>query len=230
MAGGFWNHAGADWWDLSSLSGVTDAEGPARGRLRASDADRERVAQILHEAAGDGRLTLDEMQERLDIVYAARTYGELEPVLADLPGFAAGTVVPVGEQRPASRSPVETGHDQDDTKVVVGVMSGPSRRGNWLVPRNQVAVAFLGGVVLDLREARFAAQEVTIHAYAMMGGVEILVPDELDVRVEGFGLMGGFDDAATGPGDGTGPVVRITGFAFMGGVEVKRKRRKPKTD
>ncbi len=198
--------------------------------MRASDADRERVAQLLHEAAGEGRLTLDELQERLDTVYAARTYGQLEPVLSDLPSVGHGTVVPTGEHAPARRYSPEPGADQDDTKVVVGVLSGPSRRGNWLVPRTQVAVAFLGGVVLDLREARFATPQVTIQAYAMMGGVEILVPDDMDVRVEGFGLMGGFDDTAAGPGDGRGPVVRVTGFAFMGGVEVKRKRRKRRPD
>lgn len=185
---------------------------PRDGRgLRASDADRERVAQELHRAAGEGRLTLDELQERLDAAYAARTYGELEPIVADLPGATAPT-------RPSPRYDP----DGDDTKVLLGIWSGPARRGDWLVPRTQVAVAFMGGVVLDLRHARFAADEVTIQAYAVMGGIEILVPEDLDVRVEGFGLMGGFDDGASGPGDGTGPRVRVTGFAFWGGVDVRR--------
>ena len=58
---------------------------PERGHLRASDADRERVAEVLRQAAGDGRLTLEELDERLDAVYAAKTYAELEPVTRDLP-------------------------------------------------------------------------------------------------------------------------------------------------
>ncbi|MGA8117640.1 MAG: DUF1707 domain-containing protein [Actinocatenispora sp.] len=200
-------------------------------RLRASDTDRERVAQVLHTAAGEGRLTLDELQDRLDTVYSARTYGELEPVLADLPGVADGTVVPTSGNRPARHPRIDTDADQaEETRVVVGVMSGPTRRGNWLVPKTQITVAFLGGVVLDLRDARFAAAEVTIQAYAVMGGVEIIVPDDLDVRVDGFGFMGGFDDTASGPGDGHGPRVRIKGFAFWGGVDVKRRPRRRHRD
>ena len=54
--------------------------------LRASDADRERVAERLREHAGAGRLNMDELAERLETVFAARTLGELEPPLADLPG------------------------------------------------------------------------------------------------------------------------------------------------
>ncbi len=191
-----------------------------RTAMRASDDDRERVARVLHAAASEGRLTLDELQERLDTVYAARTYGELEPVLADLPD--TGT--------PLVASPRRVSEEPEDTRVVVGFLSGPSRRGSWLVPRTQIAVAVMGGVTLDLREARFGTDEVTIQAYAMMGGVEIIVPDDLDVRVDGFGLMGGFDDTAAGGGDGTGPRVRVTGFAFWGGVDVKRKRRRPADD
>jgi len=188
--------------------------------LRASDNDRERVAQLLNAAASEGRLTLDELQERLDSVYAARTYGELEPVLADLPGATS----------PKPGEPARDGEEAEDTRVIIGFLSGPSRRGAWPVPRTQIAVALLGGVVLDLREARFSTDEVTIQAYAMMGGIEIIVPDELDVRVDGFGLMGGFDDTASGTGEGSGPKVRITGFAFWGGVDVKRRRRTESPD
>ena len=53
--------------------------------LRASDAEREHHAELLREHAAQGRLTVDELEERLDRVYAARTRGELEPVIADLP-------------------------------------------------------------------------------------------------------------------------------------------------
>jgi hypothetical protein len=70
--------------------------------LRASDADRDRVAEQLRQAAGDGRLSIAELQDRLDALYAAKTYGELEPVVADLPD--AG--------RPASRlAPKQTSGD-----------------------------------------------------------------------------------------------------------------------
>ena len=78
---------------------------PDRGNLRASDADRERVANTLREAAGDGRLTMEELDERLDAVYAAKTYAELEPITRDLP--AAGTAhapVPARSSKSTSSS------------------------------------------------------------------------------------------------------------------------------
>jgi DUF1707 SHOCT-like domain len=56
--------------------------------LRASDADRERVAQLLRDSAGDGRLDMDELAERLDAVYASRTFGELQTLTRDLPVVA----------------------------------------------------------------------------------------------------------------------------------------------
>jgi hypothetical protein len=57
-----------------------------RATLRASDADRERIAERLRHATGEGRLSADELEERLEAVFAARTYGELDAVVADLPG------------------------------------------------------------------------------------------------------------------------------------------------
>jgi hypothetical protein len=201
--------------------------------LRASDTDRNKVAEALHEAAGEGRLTLDELQERLDATYAAKTYADLEPVLADLPSAAAGVVVPAGDSHPAVRpgARVESKGDGPDTRFAVAVMSGAQRKGPWLVPRTQVAIAVMGGVDIDLREARFSADEVTIQAYALMGGVDVIVPEWMEVHVDGIGFMGGFDDRAgepTGPRPpGGGPVVRFVGFAFMGGVSVRRKPPKP---
>lgn len=201
--------------------------------LRASDADRNTVAEALHQAAGEGRLTLDELQERLDATYAAKTYADLEPVLADLPSAAAGVVVPAGDSHPAARpaARVETGGDGPDTRFAVAVMSGAQRKGAWLVPRTQVAIAVMGGVDIDLREARFTGDEVTIQTYALMGGVDVIVPEWMEVHVDGIGFMGGFDDRAgepTGPRPpGGGPVVRFIGFAFMGGVSVRRKPPKP---
>lgn len=223
--------------DTPPLTGPTSTP-PADARsdprlLRASDTDRNKVAEVLHEAAGEGRLTLDELQERLDATYAAKTYADLEPVLSDLPPTAAGVVVPAAVGQPATRPGprVETGGDGPDTRFAVAVMSGAQRKGAWLVPRTQVAIAVMGGVDIDLREARFTSDEVTIQAYALMGGVDVTVPEWMEVHVDGIGFMGGFDDRAgepTGPRPiGGGPVVRFIGFAFMGGVTVRRKPPKP---
>jgi hypothetical protein len=60
----------------------------SRDQIRASDADRERVAEHLRDAAGEGRLTLDEVDQRLRGVWAAKTFADLDQFLADLPSSA----------------------------------------------------------------------------------------------------------------------------------------------
>src|SRR5512135_2034827 len=99
---------------------------PDKGSLRASDADRERVAEILREATGDGRLSLEELDERLDAVYAAKTYAELEPITRDLPtpgvpNVPAPAVPPAGD--PARFGGEPTSH------TAVAIMGGFSRKG-----------------------------------------------------------------------------------------------------
>ncbi|WP_242886072.1 DUF1707 SHOCT-like domain-containing protein [Actinomadura litoris] len=195
---------------------------PATPEMRASDADRERVAGVLRDAAGEGRLTLEELDERLDAVYAAKTYAELEPLTRDLP--AEGTAPPAAA--PSSGTDFRPVRGAPSWRGGIGIMSGFRRSGVWNVPRRFRAFAFWGGGKIDLREARFEEAEATISALAVMGGVEIIVPDDLTVHVKGLGIMGGFDQRASGPGAPGAPVVVIRGFAFWGGVGVKRRARK----
>ncbi|MBM9469513.1 DUF1707 SHOCT-like domain-containing protein [Nakamurella leprariae] len=197
-------------------------------RLRASHDDRERVAQALHTAMAEGRLTVDELQERLDAVYSSKTLGELEPLTRDLPAPVtlvkpvAPTVVP--GVRPASPAHLVGGYPT--SSVAIAVMSGAERKGPWVVPRQFTAVAFWGGIELDLTRARYAEREITITAVAVMGGIEIIVNPDTTVLVNGVGIMGGFDDKARCEGSPGAPVVRINGFAFWGGVEVRRPKTK----
>ena len=62
--------------------------------LRASDADRERVAEVLRDALAEGRLDMEEFEERLEATYKARTYGELAPLTRDLPAPGATAPAP----------------------------------------------------------------------------------------------------------------------------------------
>lgn len=82
------------------LDGVADQSDSlhTRDQLRAADADRQRVADRLREAVGEGRLTMDEYDERVRETYQAKTYADLDRLLADLPGPARvehSVVVPV---------------------------------------------------------------------------------------------------------------------------------------
>ena len=199
---------------MSELSGPAD-----HSLMRVSDSDRERAADVLREAAGHGRITMDELEERLELAYAAKTYADLAAVTRDLPGSA---------QAPSAVQPAMAGRigGTPRSKFSVAILSGARRMGRWVVPRNYVGVAVMGGIELDLREAQFSEPEVTIHAYTLMGGIEITVPEDVDVDVSGFAFMGGFDHNASGPGVPGAPRVRILGFALMGGVDVRRKPQK----
>ena len=193
---------------------------PDPRHLRASDADRERVANVLREAAGDGRLTMAELDERLDAVYAAKTYAELEPITHDLPATGAGYV-------PAVRA----GADPDPARFgapgtsagAVAILGGFSRKGNWVVPKTFNAFMLLGGGEIDMRDARFEDREVSIHIVAILGGCEVIVPEDATVRVTGVGILGAFEHSDSGGGSPDGPVITIDGLALLGGVEVKRK-------
>ncbi|WP_221355851.1 DUF1707 SHOCT-like domain-containing protein [Streptomyces beigongshangae] len=199
--------------------------------LRASDADRDRVTEVLRDALAEGRLDMEEFEERLEATYKARTYGELEPLTRDLPAPgvpAPAPAVPTGK-RPAAHGGGDWadrigGGDGRTSRWGVAVMSGFERKGHWTVPHAFHSVAFWGGVTLDLREADFAAGEVVINCVAIMGGVNVVVPPGVEVVVRGIGFMGGFDHREGGvPGDPGAPRVVVTGFAFWGGVGIERR-------
>ncbi|MEU6575870.1 DUF1707 domain-containing protein [Streptomyces sp. NPDC046805] len=196
-------------------------------QLRASDADRERVAEVLREALAEGRLDMGEFEERLDATYKARTYGELAPITRDLPGATPAAVPPVSLRK----EPVESGSwagrivgGEGSSSGAVAVMSGFQRKGRWTMPRRFTCFAFWGGGEIDLREADFADREVEINCIAVMGGMQVIVPPGVEVVVRGIGVMGGFDHREEGvPGDPGAPRVIVTGFALWGGVGVERK-------
>jgi hypothetical protein len=194
--------------------------------LRASDADRERVAEVLRDALAEGRLDMAEFEERLDATYRARTYGELAPITRDLPvGQVAAPPVSLGKEPAGAgdRLPRIVG-GEGTSRGAVAVMSAFQRKGRWTVPRRFTCLTFWGGGELDLREADFAAPEVRIDCWAIMGGVNIVVPPGVEVVVRGIGIMGGFDHSEDGvPGEPGAPRVIVSGFAFWGGVGVERK-------
>ncbi|MGV0990649.1 MAG: DUF1707 SHOCT-like domain-containing protein [Mycobacterium sp.] len=184
---------------------------PRDASLRASDDDRIQAAQLLSESASHGRLTLDDYESRLAKVYSAKTYDELERLTDDLP---EAIEYRRGKSRPAPST------------MLLAVMSGFERRGRWNVPGRMTTFTLFGGGVVDLRYADFTSSEVEIHAYSILGGQTILLPPEVNVEIDGRGVMGGFDHAVEGNGTPGAPRVKIKGFSLWGGVGIKRKKRK----
>ncbi|NUP38619.1 MAG: DUF1707 domain-containing protein [Streptomyces sp.] len=191
--------------------------------MRASDAERERIADALRDGVAEGRLTMEEFEERLDAAYRARTHAELEPLVRDLPvpGRPAAAPVPAAEGGWAERIGATP-----TSRTGIAVMGGFQRKGRWTVARRFTSFVFWGGGEIDLREARFEDRDTVIRCFAIMGGIQVTAPPDMDVQVGGVGIMGAFDHSGSGEGSPGSPRVTVTGLALFGGVAVERKLRK----
>ena len=105
---------------------------------------------------------------------------------------------------------------------MMAALGGVNRAGRWIPARQNYAVAVMGGMVLDFREALLPPGETEVWVFTVMGGAEIIVPPGLSVESDGIAILGGFEhreDATVDP-DPLTPVFRIKGLSIMGGVEV----------
>ncbi|THA29602.1 DUF1707 and DUF2154 domain-containing protein [Streptomyces sp. A1277] len=189
--------------------------------IRASDADRDRIADILREALAEGRLTADEHAERVDSVYRAKTVGELEPLVRDLPA-------PGGTPRAAAGTPYAYGPEPaaGPADNLVAVFSSSTRKGRWRVGGRTNAFSLFGSVEIDLTEALFSQRLTVINATSVFGSVEIRVPENISLRGSGTGVFGSFEVRTLESPDPEAPVVVVNGCSVFGSVEAKPKRGK----
>ena len=177
---------------------------------------------------------MSELERRLEKARSARTRTELDALLADLE--PRGVAERSTRETPASRveSVPEAARDsRPDTgahprpasrQLAFAIMGGTRRAGRWVPPTELAAVAIMGGVELDFREAILEpGMVVEINCFTFWGGIEITVPPDVHVDSRGFALMGGFEQGAEIPTDPPrgAPTIRVNGFALMGAVEVK---------
>jgi hypothetical protein len=174
---------------------------------------REQTIKTLVSGFAADQMTLEELERRLDVAHRTADASELDRLVADLPA-------PAPESSPAPR-PAAPPAEVRDSSFVVAIMGGVAKKGRWTPARRTVVLAFMGGAEIDLREAILPAGEIEIAVFTVWGGVEIIVPPDIDVDVSGVAIMGGFDQqrGSSAPSSG-GPTVRVTGFALMAGVEV----------
>lgn len=174
--------------------------------IKASDAEREQAVDFLRAHAVDGRLTLEEFAHRIDRVYAARTRHELDELKRDLPAHEA----------PAARPPTRR-----STRRLVSILGGLDRRGRFRLASDTVAVTFLGGIDLDLREAEIEAAESHLTLFTILGGADIKVPEGVDVGVDGFSILGGKDvRAGSRPLAPGAPRLVVRAYTVLGGVSI----------
>lgn len=190
----------------------------------ASDAEREATVARLNDAGREGRLQLDEFSDRVDRALSARTRGELDDLVHDLP--APDSDVGAG---PVSGAPARQRSGSGSTQSTqwnISPLGGMRRKGHWLVGGNITNLTLLGGMRLDLREAEFSSPQVTLTSFSLLGGVRLLVPPGVNVVVSGFHLLGGRridSDELSNPG---APTIYVRSFGLIGGVRVRRSPRR----
>src|SRR5215468_379902 len=139
-----------------------DDEPAPPDQLRASHEDRDRVVELLRVAAGDGRLTAEELDERLEAALTARTYGELTALVKDLPAQGQAVGVPAPPPEPKELVRIECG-----SSVV-------KRDGHWVVPRRMEVQVASGQVTLDFTEAVITQPSLPIDAEVRSGGLILI--------------------------------------------------------
>lgn len=180
---------------------------------------RDQVIEDLKNGYAHDHLAEAEFERRLDQATAAESKGELMALVADLPDL------PSEGSRSGPGHVLNTGNVRQEQSFVA-ILGGAERKGVWRPARHNKILTFMGGVELDFSEAELAPGVTTIDVMAAMGGVEITVSEDIRVEMEGFPILGGFEDKSNFTSGPDAPVLRIRGVVIMGGVEVKMPKRR----
>lgn len=191
--------------------------------LRVSDSEREHVGQLLQRAVGQGMLSLGEFTERMDTALAAKTRGELNSVLVDLPGMQIAE-----EHRPTPAPPASVGYDQHagwrghPAEVLRGTMSTVTRKGRWNVPRALRVQSRMSTVNLDFTQAVMTSQVVEITVDDYCSTISLIVPTEATVDLNAVDTVGGSANNKVRTGPPIGPLhVIVRGKVRFGSLTAK---------
>ena len=154
---------------------------PSADQMRASYEDRDRVIEMLRVAAGDGRLTAEELDERVETAFSARTYGELAELVRDLPatgpGFAPASAAPAASPKNVIRLEAKGGN------IV--------RDGRWVVPRRIEVKVTGGNCKLDLTEAVISHRALEVQGDVRGGNLVIITKPGIAVDADDMVTRGG---------------------------------------
>jgi hypothetical protein len=179
--------------------------------LRASHEDRDHVVEMLRVAAGDGRLSAEELDERVERALTARTRGELSALIADLPGAQSG----MG----AAPKPKDV--------LRIERYGGSARHaGRWTVPQRVEVNVTGGNVTLDFTQAIITLPSLPVSAEVMGGNLTLITKPGIVVETDEVALIGGNVKAREHPDD-RGPVllrVEVSGRITGGSIIVRPPR------
>jgi hypothetical protein len=174
--------------------------------LRATDHDRDAAAALVQDAHGDGRLDLDELDERISRIYASKTKQELAVITADL---------------------VPAGHGGTSDRLVLRAKgSSVKRDGQWRVPPHIVTESQHASIRLDFTQAQVRHPEIVVEVSARHGSVQLVVPRGWAVDLDDvYSEWGSVQNKAVTPLAGM-PRLRVTGRTKHGSVVVRNPRRR----
>jgi len=173
----------------------------AGGELRASHADRDQVVELLRVAAGDGRLSAEELDDRLERALTARTYAELAPLTADLPAAPGAPVVPPGAGAVSATA-------KDLARIHVHG-SSVRRDGRWVVPKELDVKVRGGNVTLDFTEAVITQPMLRITAEVTGGELRLITRPGIVVDAGDMSVHGGNFTLPEPPGPGVPVLLRV---------------------
>lgn len=181
--------------------------------IRASDRERDEVADALREHTAAGRLTLEEFSARLEAATRARTRGELARVLEDLPD--RGDPAPAAAARVTHRG------------WAVAVFGDAEISGRWNPGSRTGAISIFGDAELDLRGAEVTGPTLDVDAYTVFGDVVVIVPEGAPVEVSGAGFLGDTKVEVEGPPQPGMPTIRVRAVPVLGDVRIRSTPRPP---
>lgn len=184
--------------------------------------ERERIVESLSAHYAEDHLTTQELEQRFERAYSAKTLPDLQAVLSGLPALKAPVRAPV--PRPSARPAAVPVKNPQGARRYFAMMSTFRRGGNWTPNPETVVTAIMSEVRIDLRDATFVDSVIDIDITAVMADALILVPPGVRVECDGFSMMGEFssrDDIY--PNDLDAPLVRVRGSAWMAKVSVETR-------
>jgi hypothetical protein len=189
---------------------------PDKRHLRVSHEDRDQVAEQLRVAAGDGRLTADELDQRLETALTARTYGELEVLLVDLPPSPGAGPAPAAEAK-----------DLVALKITHGTIK---RDGPWVVPRRLTVEVRHGNVAIDFSSAVISQPTLDLAISSGHGNIVLIVPPEVVVDVDSVSVGHGVirQRVHRQPGTPVKLLVTVSGSMRHGNLVVRTARTGPR--
>ena len=188
------------------------------------DAARRAAVRVLGEAAAADRLSMDQLETRLQLVRHAPNLATLDAILADLAVDETPPAMVPAPRSSGTPAPIEPA----ESLRIATILSSSKRAGSWTVPLRLELKVILGELTIDLRDAVFCSDYLDVEVDALLGSLTILVPVGTQVENEAEERMSSTTHSTRSSRNASpiGLLIRITGRVRWSSLEIKEKPRK----